>query len=137
VHAPIAVTVPFAESQPTAFAEPSVIVASPSPSAALNTVTSAVRHCGIICRNSAATRVVLSDAVAATHVTGPLVIARPYQCEEIGLRLNTSKCEFISHTAQSSDPAFANFIHLKVDQSDLLGAPLTSGEAMDRALSGR
>jgi hypothetical protein len=57
--------------------------------------------------------------------------------EEIGLRLNGKKCEYISRTSQSTDPIFADFIHLKVEEADLLGAPVTTGTAMDQALSSR
>jgi Reverse transcriptase (RNA-dependent DNA polymerase) len=57
--------------------------------------------------------------------------------EEIGLRLNTNKCEFISHSAHSTDPIFNNFVHLSVDDAELLGAPITTGAAMDRALTRR
>jgi hypothetical protein len=51
--------------------------------------------------------------------------------EEIGLRLNIKKCEFIGHTALSADPMFTDFIHLAVVDAELLGAPLTVGAAMD------
>jgi hypothetical protein len=57
--------------------------------------------------------------------------------EEIGLRLNEKKCEFISSTAQSADPVFQHFIHLTIDNAELLGAPVTTGAAMNRALSSR
>ena len=57
--------------------------------------------------------------------------------EEIGLRLNTNKCEFIRHRAHSTDPIFNNFVHLSVDNAELLGAPITTGAAMDRALTRR
>jgi hypothetical protein len=57
--------------------------------------------------------------------------------EEIGLRLNRKKCEFISASAQSSDPIFKDFIHLHVENAELLGAPLTAGPAMDHALTRR
>ena len=53
------------------------------------------------------------------------------------MRLNDKKCEFISSTARSSDPVFRQFIHLTVDNAELLGAPLTTGPAMDRALGRR
>jgi len=56
---------------------------------------------------------------------------------EIGLLLNEKKCEFISRTAISTEPVFQNFIHLTVDNSELLGAPITTGAAMDRALTSR
>jgi len=59
------------------------------------------------------------------------------QGEAMGLRLNVKKCEFITPTATSSDPAFSEFIHLKPKEATLLGAPLTTGSAMDSALSGR
>ena len=55
--------------------------------------------------------------------------------EEIGIYLNRKKCEFISTTAQSSDPVFKDFIHLQVNNAKLLGAPLTTGSAMDHALT--
>jgi len=54
-----------------------------------------------------------------------------------GLQLNEKKCEFISKSAMSSNPIFSNFIHLNVEEADLLGAPLTVGTAMDTALSRR
>ena len=57
--------------------------------------------------------------------------------EEIGLRLNRKKCEFINASAQSSDPVFKDFIHLRADNAELLGAPLTTGPAMDHALTRR
>ena len=57
--------------------------------------------------------------------------------EEIGLRLNSKKCEFVSNSAQFSDPVFRDFICLSVDNAELLGAPLTTGTAMDQALNRR
>ena len=42
--------------------------------------------------------------------------------EEIGLLLNDNKCEFISRTAVSVDPAFRNFVHLSTEEAELLGA---------------
>ena len=57
--------------------------------------------------------------------------------QELGLRLNDMKCEFISTTGQHSDPVFQNFVHLTVNNADLLGAPVTTGAAMDRALDNR
>jgi len=57
--------------------------------------------------------------------------------EEIGLRLNDLKCEFISSTGRSTNPVFQHFVHLTVDNADLLGAPVIVGTAMDRALSNR
>jgi len=57
--------------------------------------------------------------------------------EEIGLRLNEKKCEFISRSAISTEPMFQNFIHWTVQDAELLGAPLTTGAAMDRVLSSR
>ena len=55
--------------------------------------------------------------------------------DEIGLRLNSKKCEFIGNSAQPSDPAFKDFVCLTVDIAELLGAPLTTGMAMDQALN--
>jgi hypothetical protein len=57
--------------------------------------------------------------------------------EELGLRLNEVKCELISNTSQSTEPILKNFIHLPVNNTDLLGAPIKTGPAMDRALSKR
>jgi len=54
-----------------------------------------------------------------------------------GLQLNQKKCEFISKSAMPSNSIFFNFIHLNVEEADLLGAPLTVGKAMDTALSRR
>ena len=56
---------------------------------------------------------------------------------ELGLKLNEAKCEFICRSATSNDPIFQNFIHLKVEDAELLGAPITTGPAMDRALNNR
>jgi hypothetical protein len=59
--------------------------------------------------------------------------------KEIGLLLNDKKREFISKTAisTSTNSAFRNFVHLRTEQYELLGAPLTTGTAMDMALSHR
>src|SRR5213080_4400587 len=59
------------------------------------------------------------------------------QGQAIGLKLNSSKCEFISQSALPSDAAFGGFIELQSLNSTLLGAPLNSGSAMDDALSVR
>ena len=40
-------------------------------------------------------------------------------------------------TAQSFDSVFRDFTHLTVNNSELLGAPLTTGAAMDKALKSR
>ena len=57
--------------------------------------------------------------------------------EEIGLRLNESKCEFISNSGLSTQPIFQNFIHFDTAQASLLGAPITTGSAMDSLLTSR
>jgi hypothetical protein len=59
--------------------------------------------------------------------------------KEIGVLLNDKKCEFISKTAiaTSTNSAFRNFVHLSTEQAELLGAPATTGTAMDIALSRR
>ena len=59
------------------------------------------------------------------------------QGEDMGLRLNVEKREYISLTPTSSDQTFNEFIHLKPKEATLLEAPLTIGSAMDNALSGR
>jgi hypothetical protein len=57
--------------------------------------------------------------------------------EEMGLRLNEKKCEFINSSGQSSAPIFTQFIHLQSVSATLLGAPINTGEAMDSALNSR
>ena len=47
------------------------------------------------------------------------------------------KCEFISKSAVSINPAFVKFNHLSIVEAELLGAPLTVGAAMDTALTHR
>jgi len=49
-----------------------------------------------------------------------------------GLQLNVKKFEFIIESAISSNSTFSNFIHLNVEEADLLGAPLTVGTARTR-----
>jgi hypothetical protein len=58
-----------------------------------------------------------------------------FQGGDLGLRLNETKCEFISNTSLSTKPIFKNFIHLPVNNDDLLGALITTGPTMDCALS--
>ena len=60
-----------------------------------------------------------------------------FQGEAMGLKLNTSKCEFISQTGPSADAIFTNFIPLRPQDAILLGAPLCVGTAMDNALTTR
>ena len=57
--------------------------------------------------------------------------------EELGLQLNVKKCEFISSSAVSKNPVFRDFIHLSTSSAELLGAPVSTGAAMDRALASR
>src|SRR5579872_4840785 len=58
--------------------------------------------------------------------------------QELGLRLNFSKCELISlGDTTPIDAVLSSFLSLKSCQSTLLGAPLTSGAAMDSSLSSR
>ena len=57
--------------------------------------------------------------------------------QALGLSLNVSKCESISHSGASSDATLAGFVHLQPKQATLLGAPLLVGDAMDNALSTR
>ena len=59
------------------------------------------------------------------------------QGEAMGLRLNVKNCEFINQTSTSSKAIFNDFIYLKPMEATLLGAPLTTGPAMDISLSGR
>jgi len=56
---------------------------------------------------------------------------------ELGLQLNDKKCEFISSSGVSTEGIFQNFIHLTVENAELLGAPVTAGAAMDCAFSSR
>jgi len=55
----------------------------------------------------------------------------------LGLELNDKKCEFISSTTMSNEPVLWNFIHLTVSNAELLGALMTTGEAIDRAVTSR
>jgi len=57
--------------------------------------------------------------------------------EEIGLQLNSKKCEVINKAATTTDPVFHHFIHLDVSRASLLGAPMTTGPAMDSGLEAR
>ena len=58
--------------------------------------------------------------------------------QELGLRLNFSKCELISlGDTTPIDAVLSSFLSLKSCQSTLLGAPLTSGAAVDSLLSSR
>ena len=58
--------------------------------------------------------------------------------QALGLHLNFSKCELISSGGSPLDDAvLSSFQRLSVCQSSLLGAPLTTGGAMDNALSSR
>jgi len=43
-----------------------------------------------------------------------------------GLQLNEKKCEFVNKSAMSSNSIFSNFIHLNVEEVDLLDVPLTA-----------
>jgi hypothetical protein len=54
----------------------------------------------------------------------------------LGLHLNRSKCEVISkHFAPSQFPQFHGFQHVTPDSATLLGAPLSTGAAMDDILT--
>ena len=59
------------------------------------------------------------------------------QGEAVGLKLNVSKCEHISHHGSSTAASFEHFIHLQPKDAILLGAPLSTGAAMDTALKDR
>ena len=58
-------------------------------------------------------------------------------CGSIGLELNVTKCELISSCPISNNSILSSFIHVKPGKLCLLGAPLSSGQAMDSALSSR
>lgn len=53
----------------------------------------------------------------------------------LGLHLNPSKCEVISCRQAISNPQFEGFRQVSLDTASLLGAPLSTGQAMDTALS--
>ena len=55
----------------------------------------------------------------------------------IGLSLNDTKCEIISHFGLPSAVGLNSFIHVTPADSVLLGAPLLPGAALDNALSSR
>ena len=54
--------------------------------------------------------------------------------ESIGLHLNSHKCEIITQSATKSYAEFDYFNHITPEYATLLGAPLTSGTALDTAL---
>ena len=60
--------------------------------------------------------------------------------EAIGLVLNAAKCEVISKSNISnltrSDP-FKDFVALTIEESTLLGAPLSRGSALDFGLANK
>ena len=52
----------------------------------------------------------------------------------MGLQLNTSKCELITHRKQPiSDSLFRSFTRVDINDASLLGAPLFHGPALDAA----
>ena len=53
---------------------------------------------------------------------------------ELGLKLNISKCEIISQSLSHGDALLDSFAQRTASEAELLGAPLTSGGAMDRKL---
>lgn len=54
----------------------------------------------------------------------------------LGLSLNRSKCEIISHPlGATNQPEFQGFRHVPQESATLLGAPLSEGPAMDDALT--
>jgi len=56
----------------------------------------------------------------------------------IGLSLNISKCEIISGDDSSILPAqFSNFVRVKPELSELLGAPLFKGDRLSQALTNK
>ena len=58
-----------------------------------------------------------------------------FKAEEskIGLDLNVSKCESISHNHR--EQAFQGFVDIAPEDACLLGAPLCTGRALDKVLS--
>lgn len=57
--------------------------------------------------------------------------------EEIGLQLNDMKCECISCSGSTTEPAFKHFLQMDPQNATLLGAPLITGKAMDSTLDKR
>ena len=58
--------------------------------------------------------------------------------KELGLELNFLKCELISATPLlTGHPIIGTFNRLQIEESTLLGAPLTTGSAMDKSLTAR
>jgi len=57
---------------------------------------------------------------------------------DIGLKLNISNCEFISHPdCIISDPTLLSFLQIPVTDAQLLGAPLFAGSVLDVVWSQR
>ena len=55
----------------------------------------------------------------------------------IGLKLNPTKCEVVGEVPMALPQSMQDFIQLSKSQSQLLGAPLLQGEAMDSILEAR
>ena len=69
-------------------------------------------------------------------------VARDVTCvidkgAEYGLTLNTAKCESISNVTAVNISVLTSFHQLTPDTATLLGAPLSTGPAMDACLAGR
>jgi len=57
---------------------------------------------------------------------------------DVGLKLNTSKCELITHPGCCvSNPTLLSFLQIPVIEAELLGAPLFTGTTLDAAWSHR
>ena len=54
-----------------------------------------------------------------------------------GLDLNVFKCEFVSRSHDYREQAFQAFLEIAPEDACLLGAPLCTGRALDKALSSR
>jgi len=59
------------------------------------------------------------------------------QGSSLGLSLNVSKCELISHSGSSNASGLKDFIHILPKEATLLGAPLSNSDAMDKMLASR
>lgn len=58
--------------------------------------------------------------------------------KDLGLELNLTKCELISfRPLLIRNPIFNSFCKVTIEESTLLGAPITIGKAMDKSLTAR
>ena len=76
----------------------------------------------------------LGGSVSVVAVDVNTILSEGYK---YGLQINSSKCETISLRGLPPNCAFESFLHFTLDTATLLGAPLSSGQAMTDCLTTR